>query len=127
MDMERFVADKKPRVSTVVKILSYQILVTVCITVGYAILFGWQNALSPALGGLAAIIPNFYFALRIYKVTGQEPKKIVRAFYVGEAGKLVLTGIFFVIILQIPTLQVLPLFAGYAAALSVFWFALLMR
>lgn len=115
------------RFSTVVKILGYQVLVTIIITFGFAIAGGWQKALFPALGGLAVFIPNFYLALKIYKVAGQEAKKIVRTFYAGESGKWLLTVAIFVMIFQIPNVQILPLFTGYVAALSVFWFALLMR
>lgn len=94
---------------------------------GFAVALGWQKALSPALGGVAAFIPNLYFALRIYKSAGQEAKKIVRSFYAGESGKLLLTAALFIMIFQIPTIEILPLLFGYVTALSVFWFALLMR
>jgi ATP synthase protein I len=119
------VTDRK--FSTVVKILSCQILVTLIITLGFVVADGWQKALSPLLGGLAAFIPNLYFALRIYRSAGQEARKIVRSFYAGESGKLLLTGALFAMIFQIPDIQLLPLFAVYATALSVFWFALLLR
>jgi ATP synthase protein I len=94
---------------------------------GFAIVGGWQKAISPALGGVAAFIPNLYFALRIYKTAGQDAKKIVRSFYAGESGKLLLTAALFIMIFQIPALDILPLLFGYITALSVFWFALLMR
>ncbi|MGZ8189748.1 MAG: ATP synthase subunit I [Methylococcaceae bacterium] len=113
--------------STVSKVLSYQILVIIIITILFAVLGGWQKGLSPVLGGGAALIPNIYFALRIQRAAGQNAKKILDAFYAGEAGKLLLTAALFVIIFQIPNIEILPLLAGYAAALSVFWFALLMR
>jgi ATP synthase protein I len=96
-------------------------------TAGFVLAGGWQKALSPALGGMAAFIPNLYFALRIYKSAGQEARKIVRSFYAGESGKLLLTAALFFMIFQIPNIEILPLLAGYIAALSVFWFALLMR
>jgi ATP synthase protein I len=119
------VTDRK--FSTVVKILGYQVLITTIITFGFAVAYGWQSALSPALGGMAAFVPNFYFALRIYKSAGQEARKIVRSFYAGESGKLLLTGLFFAMIFQIPNIHIVPLFVSYAGALSVFWFALLLR
>jgi len=97
------------------------------ITVAFAVLGGWQKGLSSILGGGAALIPNLYFALRIHRAAGQDAKKILNAFYAGEAGKLLLTAALFVIIFRIPNIEILPLLAGYAAALSVFWFALLMR
>ncbi len=113
--------------STVSKILSYQVLIIIIMALGFAIAQGWQKALSPALGGIAAFIPNLYFALRIYKTAGQDAKKIVRSFYAGESGKLLLTAAMFIMIFQIPTIEILPLLSGYVTALSVFWFALLMR
>lgn len=113
--------------STVSKILSAQILVIVVIAAGFMVAGGWQKALSPILGGVAAFIPNLYFALRINRSAGQEAKKIVRSFYAGESGKLLLTAALFAMILQIPNIEILPLLIGYVAALSVFWFALLMR
>lgn len=113
-------------VSTVAKILGYQIGIIIVVCLGFVV-GGWQKALSSALGGLAAFIPNMYFALRISGADGQEARKILSSFYVGEAVKLLLTAALFIIIFQIPNIELLPLLAGYVSALSVFWFALLMR
>jgi ATP synthase protein I len=119
------VADRKP--STVSKILGYQILIILITVAGFAMAGGWQQGLSSALGGVAAFIPNLYFALRIQRTSGLKPRKIVNSFYIGESGKLLLTTALFMMIFQVPNIKILPLFAGYATALSVFWFALLMR
>ena len=113
--------------STVSKIISYQILIIIIMTAGFALKGGQSYALSAALGGAAAFIPNLYFALRVYKSAGQEARKIVRSFYAGESGKLLLTGALFFMIFQLSHIQILPLLAVYIAALSVFWFALLLR
>jgi ATP synthase protein I len=115
------------RLSTVSKILGYQFLVVMAVTAIFTLVWGWQKGEFCVLGGVAALVPNFYFALRIHRTTGQDAKKILNAFYTGEAGKLLLTVALFVIIFQIPHIEILPLLAGYATALSVFWFALLMR
>ncbi len=112
--------------STVAKILGYQVLIIVAVSLGFAV-GGWQKAYSSALGGLVAFIPNLYFALRVSKSAGQEPRKILTSFYTGESVKLLLTAALFLMIFQIPSLEILPLLAGYVATLSVFWFALLMR
>jgi ATP synthase protein I len=111
---------------TVAKILGYQLLIITVVSLGFAV-GGWQKAFSSALGGLAAFVPNLYFALRVSRAAGQEPRKILTSFYTGESVKLLLTAALFLMIFQIPSLEILPLLAGYAAALSVFWFALLMR
>jgi ATP synthase protein I len=113
--------------STVSKILGYQLLIILIITAGFAIAGGWQQGLSSVLGGIAAFIPNLYFALRIYRASGFKPRKIVNSFYAGESGKLLLTAALFIMIFQVPNIKILPLLTGYITALSVFWFALLMR
>lgn len=112
--------------STVAKILSYQVLIIMVVSLGFVV-GGWQKSLSSALGGLAALIPNLYFALRVAGSAEQDAKKILRSFYVGESVKLLLTVALFMLIFQIPNIEILPLMAGYIAALSVFWFALLLR
>jgi ATP synthase protein I len=113
--------------STVSKILGYQILIILIITAGFVLAGGWRQGYSSALGGMAAFIPNLYLALRIVKSSGQPARKIVNSFYAGESGKLLLTAALFILIFKVPNLEILPLLAGYMAALSVFWFALLMR
>ena len=113
--------------STISKILSYQLLIILIITAGSAGFGGMHYAISTALGGVAAFVPNLYFALRIHKAAGLPARKVVNAFYAGESGKLILTAALFVLIFQVPNITILPLLLGYIAALSVFWFALLMR
>lgn len=112
--------------TTVAKILGYQVLIIMAVSFGFVV-GGWQKALSSALGGLVAFIPNLYFALRVSGSAEQEARKILRSFYVGESVKLLMTAALFILIFQIPSIEILPLLAGYIAALSVFWFALLMR
>ncbi|MGZ5008717.1 MAG: ATP synthase subunit I [Methylobacter sp.] len=113
--------------STVSKVIGYQILTIIIMTAGFALVEGKPYALSAFLGGAAAFIPNLYFALRVHKSAGQEARKIVRSFYAGESGKLLLTGALFFMIFRLPHIEILPLLSVYVAALSVFWFALLMR
>jgi ATP synthase protein I len=112
--------------STVAKILCYQVLIIMVVSLGFVV-GGWQKAYSSALGGLAAFIPNLYFALKVSGSAEQEARKILRSFYMGESVKLLLTAALFILIFQIPSVEILPLLVDYIAALSVFWFALLMR
>ncbi|MEQ1637626.1 MAG: ATP synthase subunit I [Methylococcales bacterium] len=113
--------------STVSKILFLQVLVIALVVVAFGIAGGGLFALYAFLGGLAALIPNLYFALRIKLVQGQEPKKIVRSFYAGESGKLLLTAALFILIFQLHNVKFLPLMTGYVSVLAVFWFALILR
>ena len=124
--MEKEMAAGKKR-STVSKILSLQILVIFVIVTGFYIADGWSNALSPLLGGFVAFVPNVYLAIRMARTAGQPAQKIVRSFYAGESGKLILTAMLFYMIFQVPDIKLLPLLITYMATLSIFWFALLMR
>jgi ATP synthase protein I len=118
-------AEKK--LSPVSKILALQVMVIVVITAGFYSVGGESSAISPFLGGIAAFIPNVYLAIRMARTAGQPAQKIVRSFYAGESGKLILTAILFYLIFQRSDIELLPLLTGYVAALSIFWFALLIR
>lgn len=79
------------------------------------------------MGGIVAFLPNLYFILWVFRANGQNAKKIVNSFYAGESGKLILTALLFFLVFQLPDIEFLPLLTGYVAALSVFWFALILR
>jgi len=118
---------EEKKTSTVSKILGLQFSIIIIVSVGFYIVGGSSKLLSPLLGGLVAFLPNLYFALRTFNTLGQDAHKIVRSFYAGESGKLILTAILFFMIFQIPTIELLPLLTAYVAVLSVFWFALIIR
>jgi ATP synthase protein I len=113
--------------STVAKILCYQILIIAVVSLGFGVGGGGQKTFSAAIGGFSAFVPNLYFALRVAGSAEQDARKVLRSFYVGESVKLLLTVALFMLIFQIPNIEILPLMAGYISALSVFWFALLLR
>ncbi|PPD22259.1 MAG: F0F1 ATP synthase assembly protein I [Methylomonas sp.] len=106
------------------RVLYAQALMAMIVTSGFLLAGGWKSALSPLVGGIVAIVPNFYFAYRIYLARHSEPGVIVKAFYSGEAVKLLLTAALFSIALQMLSMNFLTLLIGYVATLSVFWFAL---
>ena len=112
------------RFSTVGRVLCAQVLMAVVVASGFLLIGGWKYAISPLIGSGVALLPNLYFAYKIYLARNLEAQGIVNAFYVGETMKLVLTAVLFSIVLQIPSVDFLTLLAGYAAVLSVFWFAL---
>jgi ATP synthase protein I len=87
---------------------------------------GWTAGHSALLGGLIGFVPNAVFALRFgAQKNNRTAQDIVRAFYAGEASKLAMTAILFVLVFQLPGLQYAPLFAAFIAVLAAFWFALL--
>jgi ATP synthase protein I len=110
--------------STVRKVVFGQVLMAALVASGFLLIGGWKSAVSPLLGGFVAILPNLYFAYKIYLAKDLGAQSIVNAFYAGETVKLILTVALFSIVLQIPSVDFLTLMVGYTAVLSVFWFAL---
>jgi ATP synthase protein I len=110
--------------STVRKVLCGQFLIIVLVTGVFFAVGGWSHAFSPFVGGSVALIPNVFFAFKLFLARNMEAQGIVNAFYVGEAMKLILTALLFFLVLHIPSINFLTLLAGYVAVLSVFWFAL---
>ena len=111
--------------SSVGRVLYAQSLMTVAVALVFFVIGGWRYAVSPFIGGGIALLPNLFFAYKIYLARNLEAQGIVNAFYVGETIKLILTAALFSIALQIPSVNFLSLLVGYVAVLSVFWFALL--
>ncbi|SDI57775.1 F0F1 ATP synthase subunit I [Pseudomonas panipatensis] len=80
---------------------------------------------SGLLGGLIAWLPNVYFARKAFRYSGaRSAQMIVRSFYAGEAGKLVLTAVLFALAFAgVKPLEPLALFGIYLLALLVSWCA----
>ena len=105
----------------------------VVILLAAAVLYGWRgpvSAYSGLCGGLIALLPNLYFAHKAFRFSGaRAAQNIVRSFYAGEAGKLILTAVLFALtFVVVKPLEAPVLFGVFVLALSVGWFApLLMR
>ena len=67
------------------------------------------------MGGLIYILPNAYFTRCAFRGNVQEsPHLIVRWFYMGEAGKFILTAVMFTLcFVWVESLQVMVLFMMY--------------
>jgi len=78
-------------------------------------------------GGFIGILPNAYFAFQAFKIAGaRQAQQVVVNMYKGEAVKLIMTVLLFVLAFKV--LTVLPgwLFLGYTLALMMNWIALAM-
>lgn len=79
---------------------------------------GPVSACSALLGGLTAVVPNAFLALRLI-VPRRDPgaAALVRAAYIGEIGKVMLTVIMFgAIFIGVRPLAAGALFTGFVAA-----------
>lgn len=73
------------------------------------------------LGGLMALVPNVYFALKTFRYFGaQSAVAVTLSFWTGELGKYVLTvGLFIFVFLAVKPNNVIALFIGYFVVLMV--------
>ncbi len=82
---------------------------------------GFEPAFSALLGGVAYILPNAWFICFAFGDSGQAtPRMVLRRFYLGEAGKLILTGLIFAAcFVWIKPLHVIALFATFMVMIVV--------
>ncbi len=111
----------------ILKILGYQLMIIMLVGIAFGLFKSVNELVFSMLGGMVAFIPNAYFALRTNQSFGKEAKEILNSFYVAEAIKLLLTASFFLMAFQLPNVQIIPLLTGFITALSISWFALLIR
>ncbi len=114
------VATLKIQENTISRTTAYRILFLLLLLTGFTsiVLFLTENkvaAYSVLLGGLAFILPNLYFVTSTLRdELQQSPRVIVRRFYIGELGKLLLTGVFFtVFFVLVEPLNVIAFFVTY--------------
>lgn len=103
------------------KLVGIQFVITILIALPIFILFTTVAAYSVLLGGLAYILPNAYFVRFAFRGSGQQtPHAILRWFYIGEAGKLVLTGVIFAVCFAlVKPLNVIAIFVTYILMIIV--------
>ncbi|HSX87461.1 MAG TPA: F0F1 ATP synthase subunit I [Pseudomonas sp.] len=111
-------------------VLVVQLLVLLLLALA---LWQWQGAVagySGLCGGLIAWLPNMYFAHKAFRFTGaRAAQAIVRSFYAGEAGKLILTAVLFALTFAgVKPLNALAVFGVFFVTQLVNWFSpLLMK
>ena len=109
------------------KIIASQFVAVGVITaIGYTVL-GWVSAYSLLLGGLICAVPNGYFAMKAFQYRGARAAfKIVQAFYVGEAVKILLMCAGFALTFNyVKPLSSWALFAGFLIVYIVGLWALI--
>lgn len=109
---------------------AFPVLLAQLIVLLLATLVVWQwlgkvTGYSALLGGLIAWLPNLYFAHKAFRFSGaRAAREIVRSFYAGEAGKLILTFVLFALTFAgVKPLEAPALFGTYLLTLLVSWFA----
>jgi len=99
--------------------------VTVIVALLAYCLGGWLVALSALLGGGIACVGSLAMAGLVFGSSVTSAQRALGAFYVGEAVKLALIVVLFVLVLKWVRVAPLALLAGFAATFLVYWIALL--
>lgn len=90
------------------------ILLIACISVALLYLFSVNKGISFALGAGISLFPTLLFGRIFFKTRGASAaKKIVSAFYIGEAIKILTTIVLFILVFQWRELAPLFLFLGF--------------
>jgi ATP synthase protein I len=102
-----------------------QALVVLVATAISAAVGGPEWALASALGGLACLLPQTWFAWRVFRARpGDPPRVMLAAFFQGETVKLALVVVILVVIFRAwPAVPLAPLVLTFIAVQAVHWFA----
>lgn len=97
-----------------VKIFTLLALLLLVIT-SLASLFDFILAYSCLVGGLIFILPNLYFAAKVFRYSGaQMASRVAQSFYRAEAGKFVLSLVLFAVVFSVlKPLNIVALFLTY--------------
>lgn len=103
---------------SIVSILLAQVAASVVVAGTGALLYGQTVAVSALLGGGIAVVPNAFLAARLMSPRlADDAQAMLRAAWLGELGKLVLTGLLFAaVFVSVKPLSGLALFAGFITA-----------
>ncbi len=108
----------------------FPVLAAQCIVLLLAavVLWQWQGVISGysgLCGGLIAWLPNLYFAWKAFRFSGaRAAQAIVKSFYAGEAGKLIITAVLFALTFAgVKPLAPLAVFGVFVLTQLVSWFA----
>lgn len=109
-------------------LLGWQLVAAIMFGVAGYVLTDRIGGMSALLGGLICWLPNCWFAFRAFRHRGaRAARQIVRSFYAGEAGKMLLTVVFFAIVfINVKSVNALALFAGFAGVQLINWIVPLM-
>ncbi|WP_339489122.1 F0F1 ATP synthase subunit I [Pseudomonas sp. EL_65y_Pfl2_R95] len=98
------------------------------VLIAAAVCWQWRGSVSGysgLCGGLIAWLPNVYFAHKAFRFSGaRAAQAIVRSFYAGEAGKLILTAVLFALTFAgVKPLDALAVFSVFLLTQLVNWFS----
>ncbi len=118
-----FWRSRAPAVRVALRLLLAQAAVGLAAASVWLLAAGASAAAAAGAGAAIALLPTAYFAAKVFSQRpGTAPRALLRAIYVGEVVKLILTAALFMIALRWLSGDFLALISTYAAALGTYWF-----
>lgn len=106
------------------KILLWQLLLITGLALMMFFIAGRQGGAATLLGGLAYWVPSLVFVWGVFtKPFARAAKQFLIKFVTGEAIKLLVSGILFLIVVQFFPEKILSVLIGFVGAVMAFWFA----
>lgn len=107
------------------KLAGWQTAITMVIAGAAGWLGGTYSAYSALAGGAIGIAAGLYQALRMFSVdAAANEARFMRAVYVSQAVKLLLTAALFVAAIRVFSRNFAPLMIAYVATFFVYWIAM---
>lgn len=104
---------KKSQISGL-KLIAFQFLLVLFFALISTVFFSNKAGYSALFGGFTFLLPNLIFVLLAFAHAGaRQTKKVLRGFYAGEAIKLLLTVVLFVIFLKYGALMLLAFYISF--------------
>jgi ATP synthase protein I len=108
--------------SVIKQLLFYQAVVLLLTIIIFSGLWNKNAGVSALLGGLAWLLPNFYFTRRVFAAMLKEnPHYVLKEFYVAEFYKLFFSAVLLILIFKLLATVTIPLITGYIIALFSCW------
>ena len=110
------------RLRVVKLLLIWQLIVALGLAV-VASFWGRSAAIGTLSGGVIVWLPNCYFAYRAFRYRGaRAARQIVRSFYAGVTGKIILTSaLFIVVFVNLKPLNAPAVFIGFICVQMLNW------
>ena len=104
------------------RLVLLQLMCVLFIAIFALIIRGPKSGFSALMGGLAYGLPNLIFVWRVFRYSGAHQMGLfVMAFFVGEMGKLILSAIIFLMIVNYLPVSLLSVLVGFIGAIVSFW------
>jgi len=114
---------KKGQISGL-KLVAFQLLLVLFSALISTVFFSTKAGYSALFGGVTFLLPNLVFVLMTFAHAGaRQSQKVLRGFYAGEAIKLFLTVLLFVVFLKYGTLSLIAFYISFSLLVASQWLA----